>query len=82
MSTTTIWIFLIQQKMAFKKERMAKIRFRGSYLADLDFLSKSDPFLVLSRPEQGSHGLVEVRQIVEGYEISYTTGAEDRDYPE
>ena len=46
--------------MSFKKQRMVKIRLRGSDLADLDFWSKSDPFLVLSRPCRNSHGLHQV----------------------
>ena len=46
--------------MSFKKQRMVKIRFRGSDLADLDFWSKSDPFLVLSRPRRNSYGLQQV----------------------
>ena len=41
---------------------MVKIKFRGNDLADLDFWSKSDPFLVLSRPRRNSYGLQEVRK--------------------
>ena len=40
---------------------MVKIKFRGSDLADLDFWSKSDPFLVLSRPCRNSYGLYQVK---------------------
>ena len=50
----------ICKKMSFKKQRMVKMKFRGSDLADLDFWSKSDPFLVLSRPRRDSYGLLQV----------------------
>eukprot|EP00092_Neocalanus_flemingeri_P079875 GFUD01099539.1.p1 GENE.GFUD01099539.1~~GFUD01099539.1.p1 ORF type:complete len:264 (+),score=64.47 GFUD01099539.1:27-794(+) len=48
--------------MSFYKQRMVKIKFRGSDLADLDFWSKSDPFLVLSRPCRNGYGLHQVRK--------------------
>ena len=47
--------------MSFKKQRMIKIKLSGSDLADLDFWSKSDPFLVMSRPKRNSYGLQQVK---------------------
>ena len=40
---------------------MVKIRFEGKNLADLDFFTKSDPYLVLSRP--ASKGSYDFKQV-------------------
>ena len=53
-------IGLVASNISFKKQRMVQLKFRGSDLADLDFWSKSDPFLVLSRPRRHGHGLQQV----------------------
>jgi len=42
---------------------MVKIRFEGKNLADLDFFTKSDPYLVLSRPaSKGSYDFKQIRK--------------------
>jgi len=38
-------------KMSFKSKQMVRLRFSGRKLADLDFWTKSDPYLVISRPK-------------------------------
>lgn len=41
---------------------MVKLRLSGRKLADLDFWTKSDPFLTLSRPNRAGAGMVQVRK--------------------
>lgn len=41
---------------------MVRLKFRGKKLADLDFWTKSDPFLVLSRPNRDDLGWIQLRQ--------------------
>ena len=47
--------------MALNSQPMVKIRFEGKNLADCDFFTKSDPYLVLSRP--ASKGVYEFKQV-------------------
>jgi len=49
--------------MSIKRdEHMVKLRLSGRKLADLDFWTKSDPFLTLSRPNRAGTGMVQVRK--------------------
>lgn len=41
---------------------MVKLRLSGRKLADLDFWTKSDPFLTLSRPNRAGTGMIQVRK--------------------
>jgi len=41
---------------------MVRIKFEGRNLEDLDFFTKSDPFLILSRPARNGAGFVKVRK--------------------
>ena len=47
--------------MALNSQPMVKIRFEGKNLADCDFFTKSDPYLVLSRP--ASKGAYDFKQV-------------------
>jgi len=47
--------------MALNSQPMVKIRFEGKNLADCDFFTKSDPYLVLSRP--ASKGVYDFKQV-------------------
>jgi len=41
---------------------MVKLKFEGRKLEDLDFWTKSDPYLTLSRPDKSGSGYVQVRR--------------------
>ena len=41
--------------------QMVKIRFEGKNLADCDFFTKSDPYLIISRPS--SRGVYTFKQV-------------------
>ena len=48
--------------MSLRREsRMLRLRLSGRGLADLDFWTKSDPFLTLSRPNRKGTGMVQVQ---------------------
>jgi hypothetical protein len=42
---------------------MVRLRFEGRKLEDLDFWTKSDPYLTLSRPAKNGSGVVQVCKI-------------------
>jgi len=48
--------------MSIKGQTMVKVRFEGKNLADCDFWTKSDPYLVLSRPKRGGGDFTKVRK--------------------
>merc|ERR1711963_582324 len=49
--------------MGVRREgKMVRLKFSGRGLADLDFWTKSDPFLTLSRPNRRKDGLVQIRK--------------------
>ena len=39
---------------------MVKIRFEGRNLADCDFWTKSDPYLLIKRPPRAGSGFIDV----------------------
>ena len=41
-------------------QNMVKIRFEGKNLANCDFWTKSDPYLILSRPKRGGYDFTKV----------------------
>jgi len=43
-------------------QNMVKIRFEGKNLANCDFWTKSDPYLILSRPKRGGYDFTKVRK--------------------
>ena len=45
-----------------RESRMLRLRLSGRGLADLDFWTKSDPFLTLSRPNRKGTGMVQVQE--------------------
>ena len=45
---------------------MVRLKFEGRKLEDLDFWTKSDPFLILSRPARNGPGFAQVCRIVYG----------------
>jgi len=45
-----------------REGKMVRLKFSGRGLADLDFWTKSDPFLTLSRPNRRKDGLVQIRK--------------------
>lgn len=47
---------------ATSRGRMVRLQMAGRELADLDFWTKSDPFLVVSRTARNGDGLVQVRK--------------------
>eukprot|EP00092_Neocalanus_flemingeri_P001374 GFUD01001466.1.p1 GENE.GFUD01001466.1~~GFUD01001466.1.p1 ORF type:complete len:281 (-),score=70.18 GFUD01001466.1:49-891(-) len=48
--------------MSTRKQQMVRLKFEGKGLEDLDFFTKSDPFLILSRPAKNGAGFVQVRK--------------------
>ena len=49
--------------MSIKRQQMVILRFEGKKLEDLDFWTKSDPYLTLSRPAKHGPGTVQVCKI-------------------
>ena len=48
--------------MSFGGQPMVKIRFEGKCLANCDFFTKSDPYLILSRPiTKGAYDFKQVK---------------------
>jgi len=45
-----------------REGKMVRLKFSGRGLADLDFWTKSDPFLTLSRPNRRKDGQVQIRK--------------------
>ena len=45
---------------------MVRLKFEGRKLEDLDFWTKSDPFLIISRPARNGLGFAQVCRIVSG----------------
>ena len=41
--------------MSAQGQTMVKMLFEGKNLANCDFWTKSDPYLILSRPKKGAH---------------------------
>merc|ERR1712168_565523 len=48
--------------MSIKRQQMVILKFEGKKLEDLDFWTKSDPYLTLSRPAKHGPGTVQVRR--------------------
>eukprot|EP00091_Calanus_sinicus_P005181 TRINITY_DN15575_c0_g1_i1.p1 TRINITY_DN15575_c0_g1~~TRINITY_DN15575_c0_g1_i1.p1 ORF type:complete len:110 (+),score=20.61 TRINITY_DN15575_c0_g1_i1:166-495(+) len=48
--------------MSLRRQQMVRLRFEGRKLEDLDFWTKSDPYLTLSRPAKNGSGAVQVRR--------------------
>ena len=46
--------------MSDTNKMMVKIRFEGKKLADCDFWTKSDPYLLICRPSRTGKGLIHV----------------------
>ena len=46
--------------MSFDGKTMVKIRFEGRNLADCDFWTKSDPYLLIKRPPRAGSGFIDV----------------------
>merc|ERR1712112_55669 len=53
---------IISGTMSIKNQQMVILRFEGKKLEDLDFWTKSDPYLTLSRPAKHGPGTVQVRR--------------------
>ena len=49
--------------MSIRRQQMVRLKFEGRKLEDLDFWTKSDPFLTLSRPAENGPGTVQVGRI-------------------
>ena len=54
---------------------MVKIRVEGKNLADCDFFTKSDPYLILSRP--ASRGVYEFKQVENTFTDLFTIYGKD-----
>jgi len=48
--------------MSVRDPNMVKVRFEGKNLANCDFWTKSDPYLILSRPKRGGYDFTKVRK--------------------
>jgi len=52
----------LRTEMSDTNKMMVKIRFEGKKLADCDFWTKSDPYLLICRPSRTGKGLIHVRK--------------------
>ena len=50
----------LRTEMSHTNKMMVKIRFEGKKLADCDFWTKSDPYLLICRPSRTGKGLIHV----------------------
>ena len=57
------------------RQPMVKIRVEGKNLADCDFFTKSDPYLILSRP--ASRGVYEFKQVENTFTDLFTIYGKD-----